>query len=556
MSFSNLLNNLNICTWNINGIKNKFESEDVQRLIADKEILIIIESHFGVRHKTPKNFTFVGRSKHIPTKKLRGGVIVYKNINSEVNLKVLCDTLPDMVVMEITDTSHIIIATYIPPSNSPYYTDSSFYNLELIISTFSKYRSILITGDLNTRIANRFPTHGYRYISNPDGTCNMNGYKLLDTLSRYRLFVLNGMHHESKSFDSKFTCIKSKGASQVDLVISNNTNYIKALTIHEKLSQSDHCAITTSVCIKMSPTLDLINGCACGINSYVEYDLSKRIKQPINIKKLNLLTLQNDFIKLGEHISAKYAKTIPTQVSIDEYANDIANGVYNCCKDNYNRSNQNTLKPHQENCTSKNFKAIADAHKHRFESIIDNPDRANYHKQEWLFYQAVTWQKEEEELYMNKNEKWKVCCKDPKKLWKLLDYKGEVKSSISTCPPKIVKSYFENTIFNTDKISGNPVLKDIADEVTNYHHVNEITDSELTEEELEAAIKKFGTGVSFDGLPGKVLTLIPSNLRKVILHLFKLIFHNFYPSTWRSQILSPMRRRVTPYFHLSYVELQ
>ena len=511
--------------------------------ICDKEILIITESHFGVRHKTPKMFTFVGRSKHIPTKKLRGGVIVYKNAYSEINLKVLCDTLPDMVVIEITDTSHIIVAAYIPPSNSPYYNDSSFYSLELIISTFSKYRSILVTGDLNTRIANRFPTHCYHYKRNPDQTCNMNGYKLLDTLSRYRLFVLNGMFDGTKYFDSKFTCIKSKGSSQVDLVLSNSTDYVKALTIHEKLHVSDHCAITTNISIKVSPTLDLVNGCACGINSYVEFDLSRRIKQPINIKKLNLLTLQNDFIDLGDYMSAKYSNIIPSQISIDEYVNELTNGLYSCCKDNYKQYAQNNLKPTQKNCTSKNFKAIADAHKHRYESIIDNPNLADYHKQEWLFYQTVTWQKEEEEIYVKKNEKWIECSKDPKKYWKLLDYKGEVKSSSSSCPPKIVKSYFENTIFNTNKIKGNPVLKDIADEVANYHHINETTDSELTEVELEAAIKKFGTGISFDGLPGKVLHLIPNNVRKIILHLFTMIFHNFYPSTWRSQILSPIEKK-------------
>ena len=527
----------------MNGIKNKFESKDVEQLIDDKDILVVTESHFGVRHKTPNNFIFIGRSKHIPTKKARGGVVVYKNSFSEINLKILCDTLPDMIVIEITNTSHILIATYIPPSNTKYYNDSLFDNLDLLITSFSKYRSILITGDLNSRISDRFPTHGLLYKKNPDPTINPNGYKLLDILDRHKLFVLNGLSDEGKSFDSKFTCIRRQGSSQVDLILSNRTNHTETLTIHDKLPQSDHCAVTVTLRIKVSPTLDLLNECAGGFNNYDIYDLSKRIKHPINIKKLNLLSLQADLTKLGESLSEKYNNIPPSQDTIDHYTNDLTNGLYACCKENYSNSVTNTQQPPQLNCTSKNFKAIAYAHKHRYENIVDNPDLAEHHKQEWLFYQTVAWEREEEELHMNKNNKWKSCCKDPKKFWRLLDYKGEVKTGTSSCPPKTVKSYFEDTIFNTKKITVNPVLKTISDEVKYYNHINETTDSQLTEDELEAAIKKYGTGISFDGLPGKILNLIPSSLRKNVLHLFRLVFHHFYPSTWRSQVLSPIEKK-------------
>ena len=181
--------------------------------------------------------------------------------------------------------------------------------------------------------------------------------------------------------------------------------------------------------------------------------------------------------------------------------------------------------------------------KHRYENIVDNPDLKEHHKQEWLFYQSVAWEREEEELHMNKNKKWQSCSKDPRKFWKLLDYKGEVKIGTSSCPPKIVKPYFEDTIFNTTKITANPVLKTISDEVANYNHVNETTDNQLTEDELEAAIKKYGTGISFDGLPGKILNLIPNTLRRNVLQLFRLVFHHFYPSTWRSQVLSPIEKK-------------
>ena len=45
----------------------------------------------------------------------------------------------------------------------------------------------------------------------------------------------------------------------------------------------------------------------------------------------------------------------------------------------------------------------------------------------------------------------------------------------------------------------------MCQQVAAYDNYNEITDNSFTEAELEAAIKRFGNGVSFDGLPGKVL---------------------------------------------------
>ena len=80
--------------------------------------------------------------------------------------------------------------------------------------------------------------------------------------------------------------------------------------------------------------LDLLNACASGINNYFQYDLSKKIKQSINIKKLNLCTLQDDFVTLGNYLLAEYERIIPSQIAIDEYVNEITNGLQKrtCCK--------------------------------------------------------------------------------------------------------------------------------------------------------------------------------------------------------------------------------
>ena len=60
---------------------------------------------------------------------------------------------------------------------------------------------------------------------------------------------------------------------------------------------------------------------------------------------------------------------------------------------------------------------------------------------------------------------------------------------------------------------------------------------------MEDAISSIGKGISFDGLPGKILKLIPENLRECILLLFQIIYSNTYPVQWRTQLLFPIEKK-------------
>ena len=535
------LNKITICSWNINGVKEKFLSSDVTNLFSSHDILIISESHFGVRHKTPKNFEFVTRSKPLNYKNLRGGVIVYKKADSALKLNVLCDNLDDLVIVELDGSSLIIIAIYIPPGNSIYYSDKYFDQLNLVISSFIKYRTILVVGDINARIANRFPTKGINYKMNPDTVINAHGGRLMNILKEHDILVINGIDDRNKSFDSKFTFIRKSGTSQVDLALCNHLNCIQDFKIAEKISQSDHCALLIDLDVKISPSIDIVNECATGILNYNQYDPSRKIKNPINIKKLNMLTLHNKLTNLGNILSAKYGDIIPTQASVNEFANDLTNGVYDCCQESKISFTPNTRAPHQQNCTSDNFKAIAEAHKYCYENVLDQ-QRSEYHKQEWLFYQTVAWEKEQEEVNATKNTKWKMYNKEPKKLWKMIDYKGETQSN-TKCPAKVVSNYFSKNIFNSIKVTDNPTLTEMNAEIHEYDCTNDVTDRDFTSEELSTAIKRYGKGISFDGLSGKILHILPENLYEIVLRLYQMSYTTFYPTSWQSQLLSPIEKK-------------
>ena len=45
---------IKICSWNINGVKNKFTNDDVHKFLAEYDVLCISESHFDIRSKCPK----------------------------------------------------------------------------------------------------------------------------------------------------------------------------------------------------------------------------------------------------------------------------------------------------------------------------------------------------------------------------------------------------------------------------------------------------------------------------------------------------------------------
>ena len=88
--------------------------------------------------------------------------------------------------------------------------------------------------------------------------------------------------------DSKFSFYKGSRSSQNDLVLSNNLDSIYPFTIKEKSFLSDHCHCMLTFNAKICLPLGVIDDCAFGFRNYDHYDVSKRIKKMISLKKLNL----------------------------------------------------------------------------------------------------------------------------------------------------------------------------------------------------------------------------------------------------------------------------
>ena len=294
------------------------------------------------------------------------------------------------------------------------------------------------------------------------------------------MVIVNGIVLKNRNMDSKFTCIRSQGSSQLDIALCNNIELVRYFQINNKLPSSDHCPYFVDILVYLFPSISIINDSACGFKNYNHYDTSESIKNPINIKRQALNYLEYELNRFVGGILDKYsnldmAHGLNNDFSLDKFSNELSNGVYDCYMYSNSRYIQCRREPTQNNCNSQNFMGIADVHYKRYLDLLDSNYLAvSHHKEEWLFYQGIYWQKEEEELNKFNNEKWSLLSKsDPKKLWKQLEWRGEVRPQ--STQTNIIRSYIDN-IFNDSKIQGNPKIEEVKDELESYDVYNDVTD--------------------------------------------------------------------------------
>ena len=86
--------------------------------------------------------------------------------------------LRDCIICCVTNSGIIIAAVYIPPSNSKYFNDIYFANLEIIYNKF-KSCQLMIMGDLYYRIGTPNYNCKWNYSENHDQSINTNGTTLV-----------------------------------------------------------------------------------------------------------------------------------------------------------------------------------------------------------------------------------------------------------------------------------------------------------------------------------------------------------------------------------------
>lgn len=144
---------LNILSWNINGVKTKLEKKIVHDLLSKYDIVSLNEV------KTPLSVSFPGFVSYkssVRGSPHRGGtVVLIKNYLTNLIAKV--DTcIDDQIWLQLRNAPKMLFCfCYIPPSDSEYYSHTSFSAIQETIKSTeinSEYQNqCLVLGDLNAR---------------------------------------------------------------------------------------------------------------------------------------------------------------------------------------------------------------------------------------------------------------------------------------------------------------------------------------------------------------------------------------------------------------------
>ncbi len=244
---------LSISMWNIQGLNSsafglKSLNTEFQKRI--KEMDIILQETWSradaITH-CPPNY----REIIIPSQKLStvrqgrdsgGQIIWYKSkFHNHINTvkQGKCYTWLKIHKELLSSRKDIFLcAIYIPPSESPYYSEDTLSTLEEETSHFQAQGNVLICGDLNARTGLQpdfTDTQGSKYINNKltvinntfshihrnnhDHTVNKNGKDLLQLCRSLGLYIINGRLRGDTL--GRFTMCSPLGNSTVDYMITD-----------------------------------------------------------------------------------------------------------------------------------------------------------------------------------------------------------------------------------------------------------------------------------------------------------------------------------------------
>lgn len=161
-------------------------------------------------------------------------------------------------------TDIYLCAAYIPPSDSPYYKEDTFHDLQTEICHFQAQGSVLLCGDFNARTgtlsdfmnsqgnshifgqSHLYHTHMTTNRNSHDSVVNKNGRQLLNLCQGLGLYIMNGRIRGDSL--GRFTYSSALGNSVVDYAITDlDPSFINAFTVRPQTPLSDHSQITVFI---------------------------------------------------------------------------------------------------------------------------------------------------------------------------------------------------------------------------------------------------------------------------------------------------------------------
>ena len=174
--------------------------------------------------------------------------------------------------------------------------------------------------------------------------------------------------------------------------------------------------------------------------------------------------------------------------------------------------------------------------------IAEKDPRAITYLEEWRKFDTLAREASNSELNVRINKSWRDKRFDGRKLWNSIDWKGSAEAKVEKPAHESDTMKYFTSIFQSTKTKDHATIKDIKENLDNYNQYVPSLDDSFTMKELDNALKLIGTGVSLDGIPPAIATILPQNIKENIIELMNRIFDEQYPDEWCRNLLHSIKK--------------
>lgn len=463
----------------------------------------------------------------------------------------------------------IIGALYIPPSQSTFYNDDQFMQLEQdITSMCSENEYVYITGDANSRTAKlkdytRSDTFLSEYFnfdeetlffydcinniqtekvnterSSMDTKTNTHGYNLIEICKNNNIFIVNGRTGNDKNIGK----LTFRNQSLIDYTLAT----LKAMSIidnfdildTDKLMSDGHSLISMLIKIPCTEHTNSAKTNAVNKTSQGKWEQDKAIQfmNNINTDEINAIQTNIDTCKL-----------CPNKEYISDISNNIANVFNAASTKTFSTTHRNATGRKTTNIRDKpwfgtkcrNARVIYNAARKQFQQSKLDDDKINLQIKSKLYKSTMNkyirqHRKQTETKLRNMQQN------DPKAYWKILN---SLKKKGNTSNVKLDDLYtFFKDVNAKQHENSDDDLNYITDNI-DLDDDDNILNTPITQEEIERAILLLNNAKSpgSDMILNEHIKTSKTVMMPIYISLFNLVFSTgILPESWTIGIIKPI----------------
>ena len=440
---------------------------------------------------------------------------------------------------------------YIPPESSPYSVNDPYSLIKAEFDTFQTFSNALILGDFNSCTKNDIDyieldsrifqlinsmelideyneemgsyqnTNVRKVRQNSDKSINNLGYQLTEFLQEQNLYILNG---RTKGDLSGVTT--SKNVSTVDYFISSTGLFPFIIN----LEVLDFCPVLSDVHNPVSLCIGFNTKSSCTCNKKpIEPETKLWDRSKSNQFTGNIKSHEVHFILQG---LAKFTgQNTVQQYEIDSIVDSIGKIFCNASESTFGKTRpripNNHCNIHTNNCknTPKWFKSDCIKARKKFHQakyqykLRKTETNRSTLKESCQSYKKILSKYSNLDIQTKVGKLKKINSSDPRKFWKILN-DTDSGSENRDCDLKSFSEYFKTVNSQSADLNQHNLITD-----DNHENINPLINSEITQDEIEKAIKKLANNKAcgIDQILNEHIKTSYPLFRDVYLKLFNLI---------------------------------